>query len=126
MEKYSDVGLLILRLFIGVRLIYGVQDNIIHWHHMKNFEAFLRIHHFPVPLVSAVISVYVQAIAGILLITGWKTRLAALLMVINFAVAVLMVHLGQSFEEMTTVLFMLLTSIALFFTGAGKFSLDRR
>ena len=124
-ERNKDVGLLILRLFIGIRLIYGVQDNILHWEQMKEFEAFLRQYQFPLPLASAIVSVYVQVLAGILFILGWKMRWGCILMVINFSVAIIMVHLGQSFEEMTTVLFMLITSIALLFTGAGRYSVKR-
>ena len=124
-ERNKDVGLLILRLFIGIRLIYGVQDNILHWADMKEFEAFLRQHQFPFPLVSAIISVYAQALAGILFILGWKMRGTSILMIINFTVAIIMVHLGQSFEEMTAVLYMLIASLALLFTGAGRYSIER-
>ena len=124
-KRNKDVGLLLLRLFIGIRLIYGVQDNILHWPQMKEFEAFLRQYQFPLPLASAVVSVYVQALAGILFILGWKIRWACILMVINFTVAIIMVHLGQSFEEMTAVLYMLITSLALLFTGAGKYPVER-
>ena len=124
-ETNKDVGLLILRIFIGIRLIYGVQDNILHWAEMREFEAFLIQYQFPIPLVSAVVSVYLQALAGILFILGWKTRWASILMVINFTVAIIMVHLGQSFEEMTAVLSMLITSLALLFTGAGRYAFDK-
>ena len=106
-SKNVDAGLLVLRLFVAIRLIYGVQDNILHWRHMKEFEAFLAAHHFTVPLLAAIVSVYAQAIAGILYIIGWQVRWAAAVMAVNFIVAFLMVHWGQSFEETTTVLFML-------------------
>jgi len=46
-------------------------------------------------------------------------------MIINFTVAIIMVHLGQSFEEMTAVLYMLIASLALLFTGAGRYSIER-
>lgn len=125
-ERNKDVGILLLRLFAGVRLIYGVQDNVLHWERMKEFEAFLQQFHFPFPLVSAVVSVYAQALAGILFITGWLTRWAALAMIINFIIAILMVHRGQNLEQMTAVLFMLVASLVLLFTGAGKYAIDRK
>lgn len=121
-EKNTDAGLLLLRLFLGVRLIYGVQDNIFHWHHMKTFESFLADHQFPIPLVSAIVSVYAQAFAGVLFIAGWQVRWAALFMVIHFIIALVMVHWGQTFEQMTTVLFMLVSSLVLFVAGAGRYS----
>jgi putative oxidoreductase len=125
-ERNKDIGLLILRLFVGIRLIYGVQDNILNWHHMKEFETFLVQHRFPFPLISAIVSVYAQALAGILLIAGFQVRWAAVLMIINFLIAMLMVHVGQTFEQLTTVLFMLISSMTLLFTGAGRFSIDGR
>ncbi|HEV7333541.1 MAG TPA: DoxX family protein [Flavisolibacter sp.] len=123
--KNTDAGILLLRLFVGVRLIYGVQDNILHWSHMKTFEAFLAAHHFPLPIVSAIVSVYAQAIAGVLFIIGWQVRWAALFMIINFSVALIMVHWGQTFEQMTTVLFMLVSSLVLLLSGAGRYSLQK-
>lgn len=120
--KNTDAGLLLLRLFVGVRLIYGVQDNIFHWHHMKTFETFLAGYQFPFPLVSAILSVYIQALAGILFITGWQVHWAGLLMFINFSVALVMVHWNQSFEQMTTVLFMLVSSLVFFLSGGGRYA----
>lgn len=125
LEKNIDLGLFILRLFVGIRLIYGVQDNLLQWRHMKEFEAFLAQYHFPVPLVAAIVSVYAQAIAGLLFLIGWKIRFAAILMIINFMVALVMVHWGQTFEQMTVVLFMIISSITLLLTGAGKYSIGR-
>lgn len=123
LSKNVDAGLLLLRLFVGIRLLYGVQDNILHWSHMKNFETFLADHHFPFPLLSALVSVYAQAIAGILFIIGWQVRWAALLMTINFLVAFVMVHWGQTFEQATTVLFMLVSSVVLLLSGGGRYGL---
>ena len=124
-RAHRGAGIFILRIFLGIRLIYGVLDNILSWAHMKKFETFLGQFNFPFPLLSAIISVYAQAIAGVLFILGWKTRWAALLMLINFIIALLMVHKGQSFEEMTTVLFMIVSSAVLLFTGAGAWGIDK-
>jgi putative oxidoreductase len=125
LSKNVNASLLLIRLFVGIRLLYGVQDNILHWSHMKNFETFLAANGFPVPLVSAIVSVYAQAIAGILFIIGWQVRWAALLMTVNFLAAFVMVHCGQTFEEVTTVLFMLITSIAMLLAGGGRYALQK-
>jgi len=47
-------------------------------------------------------------------------------MTINFLIATLMFHWAQSFEQMTTVLFMIISSVTLFITGAGRYSIDER
>ena len=123
--KNKDVGTLLLRLFIGVRLIYGVLDNVLHWERMIEFADFLRQFKFPFPLVNAIVSVYAQLITGILILIGWKIRWAALVMVINFLVALIMVHRGQTLEQMTPALAILFSNLLFFFTGAGKYSLDK-
>ena len=125
MKYNKDIGILFLRLFIGVRLIYGVLDNVLYWERMIEFRDFLQQFHFPFPLVSAIVSVYAQLIAGILIFVGWKIRWAAAVMIINFLVAIFMVHRNQSFEEMTTPLAILFCNLLFFFTGAGKYSVDR-
>jgi putative oxidoreductase len=121
----EDVGILLLRLFVGIRLLYGVVDNIVDWGRMKEFETFLSQNQFPFPFFSAIVSVYAQAIAGLLFLAGWQVRWAAILMSINFTVAIVMVHWGQSFDQMTTVLFMFFSSVVLLFTGAGAYRLGR-
>src|SRR5687767_14710498 len=104
LAKNEDTGILLLRLFIGIRLIYGVVDNIFSWVHMLEFKLFLAKFNFPFPLISAIVSVYAQAIAGIMILIGWKIRIAAILMIVNFFVALSMVHRHDSFEGMTPAL----------------------
>jgi len=128
MKTNTAIGLLILRLFIGLRLIYGVIDNIISWEQMVEFSKFLTTHGFPMPLVSAVVSVYVQFIGALLMLVGYKTRLAALVLVVNFIVALFAVHIpiGDTVEGMTPALAMLFGCLTLFFTGSGKVSIDKK
>ncbi|MGZ8545655.1 MAG: DoxX family protein [Flavisolibacter sp.] len=124
-KTYRDLGLLLLRLFVGIRLIYGVMDNVMSWEHMLLFRDFLALNDFPFPLTCAVVSVYAQLVCGILVIIGFLFRWASAIMVLNFLVAIFMVHRSQSFEEMTTPL--LLVFIFLFFVlnGPGLLSLNR-
>lgn len=125
LKKNKDIGVLLFRLFIGLRLLYGVLDNILVQARMQEFAAFLKTHHFPYPLIAAQVSVYAQALAGLLIILGFKIRWAATLMVINFLIAIIMVHWGQTVEEMTPALAMLFAAILFLFIGAGRYSIDR-
>lgn len=122
---HHHIGLLLLRLFIGFRLLYGVIDNVLSWERMAEFAGFLQSQGFPVPVLSAVISVYAQFVAGACLVIGFKVRIAAIMMVFNFLVAYFMVHFQDSVEGMTPALAMLFGSACLFFTGAGKWSIDK-
>jgi putative oxidoreductase len=124
-KKNKDIGVFLFRLFIGFRLLYGVMDNIFSRDRMLEFEAFLQTHHFPYSHFAAVISIYAQAIAGLLIIIGYNIRWAAVLMIINFTVALVVVHWGQSIEEMTPALAMLFAAVLFLFVGAGRFSLQK-
>lgn len=121
----SDFGLLIIRLFIGLRIIYGVFDNVISWNKMMEFSEFLKATNFPAPTLCAVLSVYAQFICGILILIGYKTRFAAFILVFNFIVAIVMVHSNDSIEAVTPALAMLFISLGLLFTGAGKWVIEK-
>lgn len=119
--KNKGYGIFFLRCFIGIRLIYGVIDNVMSWEKMKEFEGFLAANNFPLPLVCAVTSVYAQLICGILFIIGWKIRIAAAIMMINFIVA-LILHMsnGDPFEAMTPALAIFFSSLLFLLEGPGK------
>lgn len=121
-------GIFLLRLFIGLRLLYGVVDNIFSWDRMLEFSSFLQSNLFPFPLISAITSVYLQCIGAILILIGYKIRIASFLLAINFIIALLFVHIraNDTIEGMTPALAMLFGCLTLLFTGADKISLDNR
>ena len=115
-----------MRIFVGGRLFYGVIDNVISWADMIEFSEFLKLNQFPMPLLSAVMSVYAQLLCSVLLMIGYKLRWAAIILLINFGVAIIFVHLigGDSVEGTTPALAMFFGCLTLLFTGAGKLSFD--
>jgi putative oxidoreductase len=119
-----DVGLLLFRVFLGGVLIYGTQDNIVSREQMVEFIDFVTVHGFPYPSLSAHLSVYAQFIAGLLILLGAATRPAALVMVVNFIVALAMVHVGLPFNVNIAPLAMLAGSLLLALHGAGAISVD--
>ena len=106
-ETNRGAGIFLLRLFIGLRLFYGVIDNVLSWDRMLEFSEFLRSQGFPIAIVSAIVSVYAQFVCSILILLGYKIRLAAAIMIINFLIALVMVHRNDSVEGMTPALAML-------------------
>ncbi len=124
LSRNKEIGMLLLRLFVGARLVYGVADNVWSWEHMLTFKDFLSRAGFPFPLLSAVVSVYAQLISGLMTITGYYIRLAAAIMIINFTVALLMVHLRDTIEGMTPALAMLFANVLFLFYGKDKYSLS--
>ncbi|WP_205510991.1 DoxX family protein [Longitalea arenae] len=124
-KQHADLGICIFRLFISLRILYGVVDNVLSWERMIEFSRFLAAFHFPLPVIAAILSVYAQLIAALLLLVGWMTRIASLLLIINFLVAVIVVHRNDSVETMTPALAMFFGAVLLLFTGPGKFAIDR-
>ena len=125
LETKGYVGILIIRVFLGLRLIYGVIDNILSWERMMEFSKFLQSNGFNMPTIFAVLSVYAQFFCAILIIIGYRTRLASFILIINFIIAAFVhIRANDSIENMTPALAMLFICVTLFFTGADKIGLD--
>ena len=120
---FKEYAPLFIRIPVGFHLIYGTQDNIFSWERMLEFQDFLAASGFPVPLICAIVSVYAQFICGILYLLGYKIQWAAIVMIINFTVAIIGVHLGDSYPASFPAIMMLCASMFLLLNGAGKFSL---
>ena len=124
-ERFKGYGLFLLRLLIAARLIYGVQDNILSWDHMIQFEHFLAQHGVPFPLAGAVVSVYTQFICGVLILLGAFIRLASIPLIINFIAALLIAHRADTFVGSFQALTILVAAFVFLFEGPGKLSVDR-
>lgn len=124
LERYGALGVPLFRLFLGATLVYGTQDNVFHRERMLEFRDFLAQNGFPAPLFSAHLSAYAQFACGLLIIAGAATRPAALVMVVNFLVALGMVHVGQPFNANISPLAMLFGAAMLALHGAGAYSVD--
>jgi len=123
----TGLGIFVLRLFIGARLIYGTYDNVFSWPRMMEFRDHLAAQGFPVPAVCAVVSVYAQFICGILILIGLKIRWAAAIMIFNFIVALgSHIHMKDDFFGMTPPLAILVSCILFLLEGAGRFAVDKR
>lgn len=120
----ANAALLALRLLTGAFLVHGVWDNIVDPARMEEFVLFLRATGFVSPESMAPLSVYAQFLIGIALILGLATRWAGLLLIVNFVVAVVMVHWDQSFREWWPAI--VLVGLGLLFgtMGAGTLALD--
>jgi putative oxidoreductase len=125
LSRFSDFGLLALRLLVGWFLVWGVLDNVVSDARMQEFVRFCAANGFPAPQFMAPLSVYAQLICGGLLILGLFTRLAAIVMAVHFIIAVPMVHLHQDFRAQWPAL--ILVFVCAYFTarGAGHWSADR-
>ena len=121
----KGLGIFLLRLFIGLRLIYGTIDNVFNWNRMLEFKSFLAAHNFPFPLASAVVSVYAQLICGILFLLGWKIRWAGVIMMLNFLVAIF-VEIPNGIEAMTPALAIFFSSLLFVLEGPRAISIQNQ
>lgn len=120
----KHISFLLLRIAFGIRLIIGTQDNVFHKEHMLEFVNFLSLYNFPFPELSAYLSVYFQFLAGIFWIIGYQVRLGSFIMVLNFLIALFMVHLEDTYLNAAPAIHLLVVSFFLLINGGGKYSID--
>jgi putative oxidoreductase len=123
-QRFADAALLLLRLFVGLFLIWGVWDNVTSGERMQEFVEFLRTHGFTMPKLLAPLSVYVQLAVGIAFVLGLFTRWAGILCAINFAVAIAMVDFKGGLRGVFPSGCLMLIGLYLATHGAGRFSID--
>lgn len=128
MRKNNDFGLLILRITIGfLMLLHGISK-------FKGGLDFISgmLVEKGLPGFFAYGVIIGEILAPILIIIGFRTRIAALILAFNCLVAVLMAHSQDIFKisdhggwELDLLGLYFFASIALFFTGGGKFSASK-
>jgi putative oxidoreductase len=122
-----DVGLLIVRLALGVIFIaHGWQklNDVGHSGVTKMFDA----SGVPIPAVSATFATWVELLGGIALVVGVLVPIAGLLLAFNMAGAFWFVHMDKGlFADKGGYEYVMIlggTALLLALTGAGRFSLD--
>lgn len=129
LERNIDLGLLILRLSVGVlMLMHGIAKLM---HGAGGIEQMLEASGLPAFIVYGV---YVgEVIAPLFIIFGFGTRIAAAIFAFNMLVAVGMAHSGDIFTvneaggwtiELQALYFF--SAVALIFTGGGKYALSNK
>lgn len=125
LEKLKPLALLLLRLGLGVIFIYhGYPKIFTHAH--QTMQEFPRM---GFPSYFALIAGVIEFFGGSLLILGLFTRIAALLLAGEMAIAILRVHLPQggimAVSNYQFPLALAVGAFALVAVGAGAISVDR-
>lgn len=120
----TDVGLLIMRLWAGLIMIYGHG-----WGKLTNFSE--RADAFPDPLgigntASLTLATGAEVFCAFLLAIGFATRIVAIPLLITMLVATYAhaIAWGDPFGDYELALFFGTAYLMFIFTGPGKFSLD--
>ena len=123
MKKVSiNFGLLLLRVGFSVGMMthgYGKFLKVI----QGNFEF-----GDPIgigPTFSLILAAIGEFIAPILIILGWKTRLATIFPTLTMLVAFAIAHDGDPFSRKEKAFVYLIAFLTLYFTGPGKYSLGK-
>jgi putative oxidoreductase len=126
MSTKQACGLTVLRIAVAVVfLMHGGQKLfVLGFHNVTGMMTYL---HIPLPHISAIVVTLVEFFGGLMLLFGAGTRVAALLLAIDMAVAILKVHLKGGFflpAGYEFALTLLLANIALLIGGGGSASVD--
>jgi len=121
-SKNSDLGVLVLRISVGGLMLFHGIAKLIHGISflVENMRAFGY-------------AVYIgEVLAPIAILLGFRTRIAAVLLAVTCVVAIAMAHAQDIFSisehggyANELLMLYLLGSVALFFTGAGKFAVSK-
>lgn len=126
--KTNDLGLLILRISVaGLMLFHGVAKL----GGIGPIKAMLASNGLPVILGYGV---YItEIVAPILIIVGWRIRLASLVFFAGMVAAMFLAHAQDIFTLTKTgglkielVLLFIFPALTLFFTGAGKYAISTK
>jgi putative oxidoreductase len=121
-DTLAGLGLLILRFVSGgMMLTHGYQKL------MKLAELKSG---FPDPLgvghdISLYLTLFAELVCAALLLIGLFTRLALLPLLVTMIVAFFIIHAKDPLGDKELALFYLTAYTTLFFTGAGKYSMDK-
>ena len=118
-----DFSLLLLRLLAGLGMAFG--------HGLPKLQSFSSkadgFHNaFGLPSeLSLGLAIFAEFFCALLVSIGLFSRLALVPLIITMAVAVFDVHWTDGFGKMEKALLYLIAYLAIFFGGAGKFSVDK-
>ena len=121
-----DFALLVLRIWIGGALLLDHG-----WSKLANFSAMSSRFGDPLHIghaASLALAVLAEVICALLVMIGFATRIAALIVIIELGVAFIFVHhlklTGQGNGELAFVF--IAGFMTIFIAGPGRFSVDRR
>lgn len=121
LESQSDVGLLLIRLWVGgAMLTHGIGK-------IRDLDKFVgRVaRDFPFAEILGPFAAFSETIGAVMIMLGLLTRPAAIALVATMLGAGLVTHWADPFSKKELALTYAAATGALVFAGSGKFSLDR-
>ncbi|MBT7610088.1 MAG: DoxX family protein [Bacteriovoracaceae bacterium] len=119
---YNDLGLLILRVSVGLTMLLGHG-----WPKLANFTAKSLTFSDPLGVghqISLTLAVTTEFFCSLALIIGVATRWVSIPLLVTMLVALFLVHGADPWRNKELAAMYAICYAALMFTGGGKFSLD--
>ena len=122
-NNFIHIGLLVLRIGFSVGFMTHGYDKLI--------RILSGNYKFANPIgigstSSLFITAFAEFIVPIFLIIGFKTRLSSIFPIITMFVAYVIKHDGDPFSKKEKSFIYLIAFITIFFTGPGKYSIDKK
>lgn len=125
LDRFQPFGALVMRLVLGLIMVAHGYQKVIPRGALYNFTH--MVGHLGLPSWLGYVSAFTEFFGGMLLLVGLFTRVAALLMVIDMAVAIVKVHLHGGLLGNNSFAFplaCLALALMLVFVGSGPLALD--
>ncbi|RKX30389.1 MAG: DoxX family protein [Verrucomicrobia bacterium] len=129
MERFTDFGILLLRVGLGIMMAWHgfpkFTGGVAAWTEIGGAMSFVGVTIYPVfwGFCAAVIEFF----GGIALVFGLFTRLVSLLLCLTMAVAATMhLSIGDGLQGASHAIELTIVFLAVIFIGPGRFSVDRR
>jgi len=127
--NYASIGLLIIRIGLGVMFIYHGLPKLMGgekmWQQLGGATQYVGIHFWPV--MWGFLCAVVETFGGFLLVLGLVFRPVCVLILINLLVAVAMqLRTGGGISDASHAIEDAVVFAGLFFIGPGRFSVDKK
>ncbi len=120
---FKDIGILLLRIFLGLAMLFG--HGIGKWTMLFESNDIKFADPFGIGVVpSLAMAVFAEVICALLLTIGLLTRLSVIPLIITMLVAAFSVHLLDGFSSMEKALLYGIGFLSILITGPGKYSVD--
>jgi putative oxidoreductase len=120
-QRFGDIGLFILRAGVAAIFIFAGLDKLLE---INSTAAFLEGLNFPNPMAMAWLLAITEFFGGILILFGAYTKIPAGMLAIVMIVAIYTTKMDGNFADARLNIMLLSATLALFFTGAGDYSVD--
>jgi uncharacterized membrane protein YphA (DoxX/SURF4 family) len=117
-----DIALLVLRIFLGLRLIVSGLLRFIQWERMENLSRFLQDYNMPSPLAVSITAMIVLVVSGISLMLGWQTWLFMFLLLAVVVGILVIIPRGQYFRAELPAIAIMIVSTLFIVLPVGKFT----